>query len=398
MCGEFTGPNAPYGYMKSPDDKHKLMPNPDTADTVKKIFQLAASGMTAFKIGTMLKRDNILKPRAYTMQTTNGKYQRESLVKYPYDWTQGTIMVIIKNEVYLGHMVCNKQTTKSFKNKKIISNDKSEWIITRNTHEPLVDEYLFEQAQKATEVKRKTWTSEPHIFAGLLRCPDCGRAMHYQKRTERSYTASYSCNTYTRYGKEYCSMHYIRYEDLYQIVLNDIRRYADLAKNHEQEFIEELNRAGSNNTKKQLAQHVKEKKRHEKRLSEIGQIVKRLYEDHVIGMLSDERFYEMSKGYEDEGIKLKADLRKIQKAIDSFKNTDENSRQFTSMIQKYFNIVSLDALTLNETISKIEVYEREFENGVRKQQVDIYYNFMGIIEKHCKYMTADRRFRPETTA
>lgn len=92
-------------------------------------------------------------------------------------------------------------------------------------------------------------------------------------------------------------------------------------------------------------------------------------------------------------------MRKVEKAIDSFKSAGDSSRQFTSVIQKYFDIVDLDATTLNGIINKIEVYEREFENGVRKQQVDVYYNFVGIIEQqHYKHLTADRRYRTETSA
>ena len=217
------------------------------------------------------------------------------------------------------------------------------------------------------------------MFAGILRCPDCGKAMHFLIRRGRNYHASYSCNTYSRYGKEYCSMHYIRYEDLYDVVLTDIKRYAELAKNHEQAFIDALNKAGNDNTKKRLAQYEKEIIKAEKRLSEISLIIKRLYEDSVIGKLTDERFCEMSKGYEDEGADLKTQVREAQKAISSYRDADSNSRQFTALIQKYFDIRELNSPTLNEIVSKIEVHEREIVDGEREQKVDIYYNFVGII-------------------
>lgn len=384
LNGEFTGPYAPYGYRKSPEDKHKLIPNPDTADVVKRIFQMAASGMTPFKIGTVLKNDGILKPRAYTMQETGGKYTTTGNIKYPYDWSQKTIITIIQNKVYLGHLVSNKNTTKSFKSKKLVAVDESEWIIVENTHEPLIDAYTFEQAQKVTEVKRRTQTGEPHLFAGLLRCPDCGKAMHFLKRRDRSYTASYCCNTYSRYGKEYCTMHYIRYEDLYDIVLKNIRMYAELAKNHEQELIESLCKMGNDNTKKQLAQYEKEIAKAEKRLSEISMIIKRLYEDSVIGKLTDERFCELSKGYEAESADLKTRVREAKSAITTYKDANSNSRQFTKMIQNYIDVEELNTAILNELINKIVVHERDLVDGSRQQKVDIYYNFVGAIgqEEH----------------
>lgn len=392
LNGEFTGSYAPYGYIKSPEDKHKLIPDPETVDVVKRIFELAASGMTAFKIGSTLKKDCILKPRAYTMQTTGGKYTTINNVKYPYDWTRGGILGIIQNKVYLGHMVSNKSTTKSFKSKKLVAVDESEWIIVENTHEPIIDEDTFKAAQKATEVKRRTNTGEPHIFAGLLRCPDCDKAMHYLKRTGRSYNASYSCNTYSRYGKEYCTMHYIRYEDLYDIVLKNIRMYADLARNHENELIQALCKVGNDNTKKQLSQYEKDIVKAEKRLAEISIIIKRLYEDSIIGKLTDERFMEMSKGYEEESADLKIRLNEARKAIADYKDVNANSAQFVKLIRDYFDIEELNTEMLNKLIKKVVVHERDIVDEKRQQMVDIYYNFVGVIEQ--EEHTTKQRVRP----
>lgn len=391
LNGEFTGSYAPYGYMKSPENKHKLIPHPETADNVKRIFEMAASGMTPFKIAKALKQDGLLKPRAYTMQETGGKYTTGNNIKYPYDWSTKTIITIIQNKVYLGHMVSNKNTTKSFKSKKLVAVEENDWIIVENTHEPLIEQYTFEQAQKVTEVKRRTETGEPHIFAGLLRCSDCGKAMHYLKRRDRTYSATYSCNTYSRYGKEYCSMHYIRYEVLYDIVLENIRTYANLAKNHEREFIEALCKLGNDNTKKQLWQYEKDIFKAEKRLSEVSLIIKRLYEDNVTGKLTDERFCELSKDYEAESAELKKRVIEAQKMLTSYKDANNNSAQFTRLIKKYFDIEQLDAAMLNELISKIIVYERDVVEGSRRQLVDIYYNFVGVINQEAH--TSKQRVR-----
>ena len=392
LSGEYTGPYAPYGYMKSPENKYKLIPHPYTADILKRIFKMAANGMSPLKIGAALRRDRILKPRAYTAQETGGKYTNEKDVKYPYDWSHKTIITIIQNQAYLGHLIFNKFTTKSFKSKKIVATNESEWIIAKNTHEPLVDEYTFEQAQKVTVIKRRTSTGEPHIFAGLLRCPDCGKAMHYLKRTGRSYSASFACNTYSRYGREYCTMHYIRFEDLYAIVLNDIRQYAQMAKEHEQEFMETLSKTGSDTTKKQLAQLESKIPKAEKRLSEVGLIIKRLYEDNVTGKLTDERFCELSKGYEAESAELKAYVRELHETATSLRKANDNSRRFTALIKKYFDIEALDASMLNELISKIEIHEREVFNGERQQRIDVFYNFVDTLGDPNRLLY-DRRWR-----
>ena len=379
LRGEYTGAYAPYGYMKSPENKYKLIPHPQTAEVVKRIFQMAAGGMSLHKIATVLRRDKILKPRAFLTQETGGKYANEKDAKYPYDWSGQTVTTILHNRVYIGHLVFNRRSTKSFKSKVQVENDESEWIIAKNTHEPLVDECTYEQAQKITVLKRRTWTGTPHIFAGLTFCLDCGRTLHHLKRTGRSYTASYSCSTFSRYTKAYCSMHYIQYEVLYDVVLNDIQQYAEQAKNHEQEFINNLSKLGSDKAKKQLVQNKKEMVKAEKRLSEISLIIKRLYEDSVIGTLTAERYRELSADYEKESADLKARLSELQEVADSYREATGNSHKFTAMIKAYFNVEELTAPMLNELISRIEVHERVIVNGERQQKVDIYYNFVGII-------------------
>ena len=180
-------------------------------------------------------------------------------------------------------------------------------------------------------------------------------------------------------------MHYIRYEDVYDIVLNDIRQYAEMAKNHEHEFVEALSKSGSDHTQKQLAKAEKELVKAEKRLSEISLIIKRLYEDSVTGKLTDERFYELSRDYENESAGLKARVAELKKTNASYREATDNSRQFTALIRKYFDVEVLDAAMLNELVRKIDVHQsvningKKGRGGVWEQKIDIYYNFVGII-------------------
>lgn len=172
MNGEFTGPFAPYGYKKSEQDKHKLVPDEKTAWVVKKIFKLAAEGVSPFKISTILKNERILTPRAYVMDAY-GKYVSQTNIKHPYDWGSQTIIQIIQNEVYLGHIVSHKHTTKSYKCKKIIDVPKEDWIVVRNVHEPLVDEHTFRIAQETVKVKRPPNKNKiKNLFSGILKCGD----------------------------------------------------------------------------------------------------------------------------------------------------------------------------------------------------------------------------------
>lgn len=119
-AGEFTGAYAPYGYMKDPEYKHYLIPNGETAPTVRRIFRMIADNYSAFQVCSALKKDKILKPRAQIMHDT-GKYYRSQWEAHPYDWSPTTVYGLISNQVYLGHMIGNKNSTVSYKSRRLIA-------------------------------------------------------------------------------------------------------------------------------------------------------------------------------------------------------------------------------------------------------------------------------------
>ena len=379
LNGEFTGPYAPYGYKKSELYKHKLEPDETTAWVVKKIFKLAAEGVSPFRITTILKHERILKPRAYVMDAF-GKYVCHKNVKYPYDWGNQTVIQILQNEVYLGHIVSHKHTTKSFKCKKIVDVPKEDWIIVKNVHEPLVDEQIFMLAQEVAKVKRPPNKNKVnHIFAGLLKCGTCGKAMSYQSRNGRTASASYACNTYRRYGKEYCSMHYITYEQIYDIVLQDIQYHASLSESNAEQYIQNLIRKGEVKSNGEKALREKELLKTKSRVAELDTIIQRLYEDNVLGKISDERFASMSKAYEDEQKMLKGKLTSLTEQLRCYEEKQDNATHFIDLIRAYTDIKELDAAMLNALVEKIVIQECEYIDGERTQKLEIYYRYVGQI-------------------
>ena len=194
---------------------------------------MAADGLSAYKIARQLSSEKILTPRAYVAEQY-GKYKDCFHPKYPTDWNHGTIVTILQNREYLGHFVGNKSTTKSFKNRKIVRNPKEEWIEIPNTHQPIVEQYVFDMAQKATKTKKREKSASEHenIFAGLLRCSDCGRALGYVKGKTEGHQGAYNCNLYRQKATRYCTAHYITHKVLYQLVLDDIRRANEVFVNN----------------------------------------------------------------------------------------------------------------------------------------------------------------------
>ena len=113
LKGDFTGAYAPYGYDKDPNSNNKLVVNSEQALIVKKIFELYLNDVSPYKIGKILKQDKVLSPRA-DLNNKTGTYNSSSVEKYPYDWSNRTIMQILKNEEYVGSIVCNKNQTRNY--------------------------------------------------------------------------------------------------------------------------------------------------------------------------------------------------------------------------------------------------------------------------------------------
>lgn len=377
LNGEFTGPYAPYGYKKSETDKHRLIPDENTAWVVRKIFKLASEGISPFKISTILKNERILKPRAYVMDAY-GKYVCHHNVKYPYDWGNQTVINIITNQVYIGHIVSHRHTTKSFKCKNIVKVPEDEWIIVRNRHEPLVDEQTFQLAQETAKVKRQPNKNKvPNIFAGLLRCGTCGKAMSYQVRNNRSASASFACNVYRRHGKAYCSMHYITYEQLQELVLQDIRYHAQMSVDCTEEYVRELLNKSEIKGQSEKTFKEKELQKTQGRIAELDAVIQRMYEDNVLGRLSDERFAIMTRNYEVEQDMLKSKVKSLTEQIRTYEEKSEDISHFVKAIEKYTDLKELDAAILNTLIEKIVVHERELVDGERIQRIEIYYRYVG---------------------
>ena len=238
LNGDFVASYAPYGYKKDPKDKHKLIIDEEVVDVVKKIFQLACEGRSAKQICTVLRNEQILKPRAKILRDT-GKYYCELFEAHPYDWSPTTIQSMIRNKEYLGHIVSNKNGKISYKTKKLLAKPEEEWIIKYNTHEPIIDEETFKIANEKMCIKRRpNMKKERNIFSGILRCADCGKALSLYGTHRR--VDAFCCVTYRSFGRTYCSAHYTRYDFLYKAVLNDIREKINKILEDKKSFIKDL--------------------------------------------------------------------------------------------------------------------------------------------------------------
>ena len=375
--GKHLTTNPPFGYKKDPNDKDKWIIDEEAAATVRRIFQMYVDGYRISEIGHKLTEEKVETPILYYM---NRGIKTNARSEYPEIWDLMSIKYILSQTAYAGHTVNFQTAVKSYKTKKQIRLPKEDWIIYRNTQEPIIDEKTFETVQQMRKVKRaRTKYNEPNMFSGLLYCADCGNHLTIQRVARNRKMDNFSCATYRKKKKGLCSCHRILVSDLETIVKEDLQKVCEYVFLHEKEFTDEYLSGSKRETVKFQAKTKAELKRLSERQEEIGRIIRKLYEDNVCGRITDERFDFLAKSYEDEGNDLKTKIQELKNALASSVQDEEKLSKFLKVVKSYTEIEELTPEILNSFIEKIYIGETEKYNGRKMQEVEIIYKFVGAI-------------------
>jgi DNA invertase Pin-like site-specific DNA recombinase len=374
--GNYTGASPPFGYLKSPENKHLLIPNPDTAPIVQKMFRMAVSGMGTAKIARILREEEILTPRSYAQKVLG--INRPKTYKDETDWADTSVRVIISNKVYLGHMVSQKSKPTSFKNRRPIKLPEEEYVVVNNTHEPLVTEDEFEIAQKVIR-KKQRWNKHEfvNIFSGLLKCNDCGSGLvlHAPVRNGIVHN-SYVCNRYRQRSK-YCTTHYIRYDDIYNMVLESIQEKQQFVKAHQNELAVYAQKLASRGADIELKKMRLDLDKSTRRDGELDILIQKLFEQVALGSLSQERFDTLIATYEDEQKTIKTKIDTLQKTVSIRCGDADNIMRFFNLVQKHEDVTELTAEILHSFIENIVVHQAEGGKILnRTQKVVINFRFI----------------------
>lgn len=227
--------------------------------------------------------------------------------------------------------------------------------------------------------RRETKRGEIQMFAGLVKCADCGSALNVSYNSKKQKFTGFSCWVYKNYGKERCTSHAIGYQTLYNIVLEDIRRQAECVADSRDKYIEILENRMDEKAEQDIKKTKSELKKVEKRIAQIDKVLNKLYEDRALEKITEERYLSMSSNYENEYNELKDKQTILKEQITQTETAEYNAKIFTDLIEKYINITELNARILNELIEKIVVHEKEIINGEKYQTVEIYYKFVGLM-------------------
>lgn len=296
-------------------------------------------------------------------------------------WNARTVADVLKKQEYLGHTVNFKTYRKNYKNKKMMKTDPSEWMVFENTHEAIIDKDTFDKVQVIREGSRRVVRmGEMPILSGMLYCADCGKKLYQVRANGWSHDKEhFVCATY-RKVKGGCSSHQIRNIVVEELLLDDIRRVTQFARENEQAFVRLVSDASEREVDRNLKSYKKELSQAQQRYSKLDTIIQRLYEDNIEGKISDERFAKMTATYEAEQKQLESRITELESYIQAIKEKALNTEHFLQLVRKYTDIQELDAEIIREFINKVIVFKAEKVNGRRQQKIQIVYNCIGTID------------------
>lgn len=347
--GDFIGAFAPYGYKKEKDNNNILVVDEEAAQVVRKIFQMFLQGYGKMKIARILNHEGILNPTSYKHLNMEN-YQNSKKLKNTNYWTYSTVYRILSNEVYIGNMVQHKQEKISYNLKEHRAVSKEKQIVVNDTHEPIIDIDTFNSVQKLLSTKNRNPGLDNNItmYAGLLKCGDCGRRMAktISPSGSKERIVYYKCGTYKQYGKTYCTSHSISEDVLNAILLDTIKKEAKIAlKQKDMECLERMAFVKSNDTE-------------EMKMAEIKSTIQSL-EKEKMNMLKM-----LAKGIinEDDYLSFRNELTKEEEKLKKLKNIwlDKKAKKESYLVQhqdwvkRFINFVDIEDITREVLIALVD--------------------------------------------
>ena len=374
----------PYGYMKSPENKKKWIIDPEAATVVKSIFKMCLDGKGNETIARELQENEVLIPMAYWRSKGLNRGGKKTQTN-PYKWCKTTVQKILSQQEYCGDIINFKTYSKSFKNKTRYENSKENWAVFKDVNEPIIDRETFETVQKfISKTKRrapKKENGERSIFNGLIYCGDCHSKMRYHTSTSNKEIHYFTCSdNKVDYRGKCPGRHYVRADALEEVVKLELRRLVEMLEIDESYFAQLLLRKNDEEREKDKKFLESELQKAIARSNTVSQLYEKLYEDNVIGKVSDEWFVELSHKYEKERMDLKAKIADTRHQIEELKNTNSEYGKFISAIRRFMQMDNLTSPLLRELIDHIDIFETEGTGKSRTQRIVIYYRFIGYIE------------------
>ena len=382
MSGKPITSKPVYGYLMDEDENFII--DEEAAPVVRQIYSLCLAGNGPTKIARMLTEQQIPTPGTLEYRRTGST--RRYHPGYECKWATNTVVHLLENREYTGCLVNFKTEKPSYKLKHSIENPPEKQAVFENHHEPIIDRETWERVQELRKQrKRPNRYDEVGLFSGILFCADCGSVMYQQRyQTDKRKQDCYICGSYKKRTAD-CTAHFIRTDLLTAGVLSNLRKVTSYAAKHEARFMKLLIEQNEDGDRRRNAAKKKELEAAEKRIAELSAIFKRLYEDSVTGRISDESFTELSADYEAEQKELKERAARLREELSKAQEATANAEKFMNVVRRHTTIEELTPTLLREFVEKIVVHESVALDGkrrgkLRRQEIEIYYSFVGKVE------------------
>ena len=381
----------PYGYIKNPDDSRFWVIDPEAADVVRRIYDMALEGYGLAEIANALGADGIVNPTYYWRSKGVNRSGSKSTLE-PTKWGHTTIKKILTLQEYCGDVINFKSYSKSYKMKRRIENPEENRAIFLNVHEPIIDRATWEKVQtmqKGTRRKKPTVTQEPSVFSGRLKCPECGGNLNFHFNQKNHDIKYFSCQNHNSGLRKCSATHYIRLDFLEQVVLYEVNRLAAFANEYEHDFVKTMLGRSAKVAENDRARKQRELNALLTRDKELDMLFERLYEDNVAGKIDDARFARMSKRYEQEQGEISAKIKALRLELKKAEGQQMDMEDYLQMVRRYTHVTKITQRMVSELIDHIDVYHAEKRDGVTNQRIVIHYNCIGAFE------VPDRKNIPE---
>lgn len=375
QSGKPLSVNPPYGYLKSPENKYLWIIDEKAAEVVREIFRLSISGLGPTQIASELSRRHILNPTAHAKAIGVGKPDRR-VYSDDYTWHTGTITAMLSRKEYLGCTVNFKTRRKSYKQKKQLWNDPSEWQVFENTHEPIIDRETFEIVQNIRNGRRRINSlGEMPILSGMLYCADCGQKMYQvRKRTWTHDQERFICSTYRKI-KGGCTSHLIHDVTVETFLLEQIQKLILQISKNEGRFVSRVLNKSKKEAESLINQKTLEYNQTIERIRKISVIQKHLYEDKVDEKITEDMFYRQLRSYDQEETLLKERLSELTVTLTQGTDVIKGTERFLKIAHRYDPFEELSADMIRELIEKVYISDRDMQDD--RNRIKIKWNFIG---------------------
>ena len=380
-AGKYRVNCAPYGYVKSDTEKKLPIPDEPAASVVRRIFQMRSQGISPRHIADTLNSEKIPIPSDYYYAKLGKPNPRHTA----HLWGTDRIKQILRNPTYLGHLVQLRTTTVSYKNHKVIKKNEEDMVIIKNTHEPLVSQEMWDKIREieaSVSQGKSTKKGETMPLSGLMFCADCGEKMRLgtnnttngSKKLPRKYIRhNYQCGAYSRYGKFYCTSHYIKMKDINALIIEDIKKRALLVVSDEDAARQYFMMQKEQYNAKQSEADTKRLYECKTRLDELAKLIPSIYEDKVVGKIPESVCVELLEKYQTEQTALTSEVGQIESKLSAIKQDKQDVEEYINRLKKYADVPELTREMALELIEYITIDEYAAD---RPRDIHIYYKLI----------------------